>query len=79
MKLTEIAKKAQLLKSGGIVQIDGLMFKAMKIEGGSFIDCCSLCDLDSICRGDVFDICVEMETKASHNWILQLAFPDDPV
>lgn len=68
-------QKVQLLKAGQIVEIAGDWFRAVKVEGGAFDSCCQHCDLDSICRGDVFDVCCEMETAASHFWMLKLAHP----
>lgn len=73
MKQSELSKKVALLKDGQIVQIADNWFRAIKFENGSTIDCCYQCDLDSICRGDVYDVCCEMETVADHHWMLKLA------
>lgn len=75
MKQKELYKKAQLLKAGQIVEIAGDYFRAIHFEGGYWGNPCMLCDLDSICRGDVFDVCCEMETQVSHHWMLKLAHP----
>lgn len=75
MKQKDLNEKAQLLKAGQVVEIAGDSFQAVRIDELDGFSCCQLCDLDSICRGDVFDVCCEMETASSHNWILKLAHP----
>lgn len=75
MKQRELEKKAQLLKAGQVVEIAGDYFRAVKVDDAWSESCCEQCSLDSICHGDVFDVCCEMETAASHNWMLKLAHP----
>ena len=75
MKQRELNKKVQLLKAGQIVEIAGDWFRAVKVEDYDKNSCCEQCDLDSICRGEVFNVCCEMETAASHHWMLKLAHP----
>lgn len=75
MKQKELNEKVQLLKAGQIVEIAGDWFRAVRFSDLGETACCALCDLDSICRGDVFDVCCEMETTASHHWMLKLAHP----
>lgn len=75
MKKKTLYEKVQLLKAGQIVEINGDFFQAVKVEDTSSFSCCEQCDLDSICRGDVWDVCCEMETAASHFWRLKLAHP----
>lgn len=75
MKKKTLYEKAQLLKAGQIVEINGDYFRAVKVEGWDFESCCMSCDLDSICRDEVFEVCCEMETAASHFWQLKLAHP----
>lgn len=75
MKQRELTKKVQLLKAGQVVEINGDFFKAIKLDTVESFGVCSQCDLDSICRDDVLEVCVEMETKASHYWRLKLAHP----
>lgn len=75
MKKKTLYEKVQLLKAGQIVEINGDYFQAVKVDGGAFDSCCQNCDLDSICRDEVFDVCCEMETAASHFWRLKLAHP----
>ena len=73
MKQKELNKKVQLLKAGQIVEISGDWFRAVKLPDGVEVRPCEECDLDSICHGDVFDVCVEMETLGSNKWLLKLA------
>lgn len=73
MTQKEMYKKVQLLKAGQIVEIAGDHFRAVKVDDWDKQSCCLQCDLDSICRDDVFDVCVEMETVGSHHWLLKLA------
>ena len=75
MKQKELYEKAQLLKAGQVVEIAGDYFQAKHIDSHGESSCCEQCDLDSICRGDVFDVCCEMETLTSHDWLLKLAHP----
>ena len=75
MRQRDLYKKVQLLKAGQVVEIAGDFFRAVKVNDSDRTTICMMCDLDSICRGDVLDVCIEMETKASHGWILKLAHP----
>ena len=75
MKEKELYEKVQLLKAGQIVEINGDWFRAVRIADTDRETCCEQCDLDSICHDDVFDVCCEMETAASHWWMLKLAHP----
>ena len=75
MRQKELIEKAQLLKAGQIVEISGDYFQAVFLGNDFENNTCMLCDLDSICRGDVFDVCCEMETMIDHHWMLRLAHP----
>lgn len=75
MRQRELNKKVQLLKAGQVVEIAGDFFRAIKLENAEPMGTCTQCDLDSICRGDVWDVCCEMESARSHGWILKLAHP----
>lgn len=68
-------QKVQLLKAGQIVEIANDWFQAVKVDRPYTDSPCEICELDSICRGDVFDVCVDMETLESHYWYLKLAHP----
>lgn len=65
-------EKAQLLKAGQVVEIAGDWFRAIRINSTDILDTCGQCDLDSICRGDVEDVCCEMEVLEDVHWILKL-------
>ena len=71
----DVYKKVQLLKAGQIVEINNDWFQAVRVDDVDFESCCQQCDLDSICRGDVFPICCEPETAASHRWMPKFAHP----
>ena len=71
----QIYEKVQLLKAGQIVEIESDWFRAVQLNFDSPLGICMECDLDSICRGDIFKVCCEMETLKSHGWILKLAHP----
>lgn len=68
-------EKVQLLKAGQIVEIEGDYFRAVRLEHDMPFGLCNECALDSICRGDVVEVCCEMETAGSHRWMLKLAHP----
>lgn len=74
-KQLSIYEKAQLLKAGQVVEIQGDYFKAKKLEADPLTSACEVCELDSICRMEHCDICSALETRAEHNWILELAHP----
>lgn len=75
MTQKELNEKVALLKDGQIVEIAGDWFQAVKVDGEDFEMCCEVCQLDSICRGEVRYVCCEMETAASCWWYLKLAHP----
>lgn len=75
MKQKELNKKVQLLKAGQIVEIDADYFRAVKLPDDCEVRPCEECDLDSICHGDLFEVCCEMETLGSNKWLLKLAHP----
>ena len=72
MKHDELAKKVALLKSGVPVQIDGLMFKAFRINDDSPQTPCSRCNVDCLCRGDVAEVCTELDFLSKSVWFLYL-------
>lgn len=73
MSQKELYEKVQLLKAGQIVEIAADWFRASRIPIEWDMHACDACDLDSICRGDVLDVCCEMESADSHHWLLKLA------
>ena len=75
MSQKELREKAALLKDGQIVEIAGDWFRAVKMDQTYTGSPCVLCELDSICHDDVFDVCSEMDTIESRYWYLKLAHP----
>lgn len=75
MKQRELYKKVQLLKAGQVVQIADDFFQAVKVPKDSEWNACEWCSLDSICRGDVADVCNEMDWPYFDRWYLKLAHP----
>lgn len=73
MKQSELYKKAQLLKAGQIVEIDGDWFRAVRCPDYWEARTCELCDLDSICRGNVAKVCTELDRPSYDKWYLKLA------
>lgn len=75
-KQQSIYEKAQLLKAGQVVEIQGDYFKAKKFEAHVLINPCMVCELDSICQIEHATICAELESRKEYNWILELAHPE---
>lgn len=75
MTQKELIKKVALLKSGVGVEISGDTFFARQLPDPCDFSACAQCDLDSICSGDVYEVCCAMESSTSHGWLLQLAHP----
>lgn len=75
MKQKELYEKVQLLKAGQIVEIASDSFRACKIAEGWEGRACEACDLDSICRGDVEQVCSELDAPFGNRWYLKLAHP----
>lgn len=65
-------KKAQLLKSGLRVEIEGNMYRAnfRKTDAGNCS--CSLCNVDSNCTGEVCDVCNLLGTSCFDDPYLEL-------
>lgn len=57
MKKISNEKKAQLLKSGLTVEIDGNPYKAVLHRDDNQEICCNICNVDSNCKGNVCDVC----------------------
>lgn len=75
MKQKELNEKVQLLKAGQVVEIAGDSFQAVKVPESSVWKACELCDLDCICRGEVEEVCYEMDWPFFDSWYLKLAHP----
>lgn len=75
MRYDKLYETAQLLKAGQIVQIEGDFFRAIKFIENPEDSPCLYCNLDSICRGDITDVCNELDAYGKDRWILALAHP----
>lgn len=71
MKMSK-EKKAQLLKSGLRVEINGNMYRAnfRKTDAGGCS--CFLCNVDSNCIGEVCEVCNLLGTSCSNDPYLEL-------
>ena len=73
MKQKELLEKVALLKDGQIVEIENDWFQAVRLPEYWDEDPCNICELDSICRGDVNTICAALEDYGRCRWYLKLA------
>lgn len=71
----QLYKAAQLLKAGQVVKISGDYFQAVRLPEKFEWSVCQYCDLDSICKGDVHEVCAELDVLPNQHWILKLAHP----
>ena len=72
MKTREIDEKVALLKDGQIVEIDGLMFSAQRVNPNIYDAPCDICNLDCICRGTIALICAKLDLTSKTTWRLIL-------
>lgn len=72
MNNKELEEKVALLKDGQIVQIDGLMFKAFKVNSAFTSMPCNCCNVDCLCRGDITEVCKELDFMSKSEWYLYL-------
>lgn len=72
MNQKELAKKVALLKDGQIVEIDGLLFSAKKVNEYWPQTPCKYCNIDCLCRGDVAEVCGELDWMSKSTWYLNL-------
>lgn len=77
MKQKELNRKTQLLKAGQIVEIAGDWFRACRVAEGWEGRACEACDLDSICKGEVEEVCSELDFPFNNRWYLKLAHPHE--
>ena len=75
MKQKELYEKVQLLKAGQIVEISGDWFRAAKIPECWELRACEACELDSLCRGEVSEVCDALDRPFYDRWYLKLAHP----
>lgn len=71
MKQKELHEKAIRLIEGGCVEVDGLVVRAIKVPFG--FDACNECDMDCLCKGDIADLCSEIDWIYDSRYLLKLA------
>lgn len=67
-----LAEKVALLKDGQIVEIDNLLFSAKRINEDDPQKPCFYCNVDCLCRGDVAEVCNELDFFSKSVWYLYL-------
>ena len=67
-----LAEKVALLKDGQMVEIDGLLFSAKRINEDDPQTPCLYCNVDCLCRGDVAEVCTELDFISKSVWYLNL-------
>lgn len=73
MRQKELNEKIQLLKAGVIVNIANDTFFAVRVPESWEYRACELCELDSICRGEVAEVCSALDWPSDDRWYLKLA------
>lgn len=73
MKQSEIQKKARQLRDGQSVELNADWFRAVSVGVEFNNERCSLCDLDCICLGDVYETCEWLNIIANKFYCLTLA------
>lgn len=63
--------KAIRLVEGGFVEIDGHVVAARKATSMEFS--CDLCEMDSICHGEIPELCVECDSITQGDYYFVLA------
>lgn len=72
MKDTELHAKAIRLCEGGIVEVDGHFVKAEVVDES--VCACDVCEMDSVCRMDMTDLCGECDAYERKSHILKFAY-----
>lgn len=72
MSEKELNEKIALLKDGVTVEIDGLMFRALRMNDENPCWPCLYCNVDCLCRGDVAEVCIELDFLSKSVWYLNL-------
>ena len=79
MNAKEMTKVCAQLKSGMTVNIDGLPFTAHAMNRRAGFCACCLCNVDSACRGNIRQVCEEMDECSPSIWYLELLTPEAQV
>ena len=73
MNQKDLHEKVALLRDGQIVQIGDNFFQAVQVPRGYECRACEFCYLDCLCKGDVADICNELDKPLGREYYLKLA------
>lgn len=68
----EILKKASLLRNKRPVEIDGNWYRAIQLFDDAAYNECFFCEVDSLCQGNVKEICSELDSSHHTSWLLEL-------
>lgn len=71
--MISVHDKAIRLLEGGIVEIQGDWFSLIQLPEDFDDVPCIECELDSICRIEIADVCSECDAISNRNCILRLA------
>lgn len=71
-KVDTLYAKAVRLAEGGVVEINGHFVRAVDVVGE--VNPCNLCDMDSVCRMDMTDLCAEVDGYTHSLHILKFAY-----
>lgn len=65
-KVDTLYAKAVRLAEGGVVEINGHFVKAIDVEDAE--NPCDVCNMDSVCRMEMADLCAEVDgyTRSPH-------------
>lgn len=71
-KCNSIHEKAIRLIEGGVVEVDGLSVRAVKMEFGA--DACGICPMDCLCHfgTEVLEVCKECDSIGIYDYCLKL-------
>ena len=72
MNQRKLRKTVELLKSGQVVEIDTNYFGAKRINDDDPQTPCLYCNVDCLCRGDVAEVCNELDFMSKSVWYLDL-------
>lgn len=72
MKQELLREKVALLKDGQRVSIDGNVFRAYPINDEDLATPCLYCNVDCLCKGDVAEVCTELDWSSKSVWFLHL-------
>lgn len=70
-KVDTLHAKAVRLAEGGIVEIDGHFVRAIDVVGD--VNPCELCEMDSVCRMEMTNLCAEVDGYTRSPHILKFA------